>query len=279
MQHTTSTFEVRPGCSLSTQAWRTPQGTSPLVIVHGGGEHAGRYAETASRLAEAGYAVHALDLPGHGRSPGIRGHIGRFEDYEACVHAFLQWTAMRHEGRRPVLLGHSLGGLIATGVAAAHPQAVACLVLSSPLWGLSAPIPRWKRAVARLLDPVWPSLTMARPRHNGAVLSHDPRVEAAYRSDPLVHPLASVRLYAEIRRQFALLPSLLPRLCMPVLVLQAGDDRLASSEAVRRLFPLVGSSRKRLIVYEGFYHEVLNEIERARVLGDLLQWLAEENTR
>ena len=273
IQQTEGWFEARPGLSLYERGWAGAQAASPLVIVHGGGEHSGRYAETAACLAQAGYAVCAFDLPGHGRSPGVRGHIERFEEYLECVGAFVGLVAGRHAPRRPVLLGHSLGGLIATAFAAARREPLSCLVLSSPLWGLSVPVPWWKRAAGRLLSPVWPSLTLARPHQKGLVLSHDLQVEAAYHNDPLVHYRASVRLYTEILETFAQLPRLLPEIRVPTLVLEAGEDRLASTDTVRRLFPLIGSQDKRLIVYEGYYHEVLNEVERPRVRQDLLDWL------
>jgi lysophospholipase len=261
--------EARAGLSLYCRRWEEDGDRSPVVIIHGAGEHSGRYAKTAARLAKVGHAVHALDLPGHGRSPGVRGHIGRFDDYLACARRFIGQIA----GPPPVLLGHSLGGLIATFYAIAHPDTIQSLVLSSPLWGLSVAIPWWKRIVARAVSPLWPSLTMERPRASGDVLSHDPQVTAQYKRDPLVHFRASVRLYTELLERFERLPRALPQLRAPTLVLQAGDDRIASTETVERLFPAVGAKRKRLVVYPAFYHEILNEVDKERVFQDLLAWL------
>ena len=112
-----------------------------------------------------------------------------------------------------------------------------------------------------------------RPRIGGGMISHDPEMAAAYDADPLIHGWASPRFYTEFLRTAALLPKLLPRITCPTLVLQAGDDHVVSFETTQRLFPLIGSADKQLIVYDGFYHEVLNELERKRVRADLLQWL------
>lgn len=265
--------EVRPECSLYYQRWGQAAARAPLVIAHGAGEHSGRYAETAERLAQAGWTVWAFDLEGHGRSPGVRGHIRRFDDYLADLASCIRFVSQQHGGAPPVLLGHSLGGMISTHYAAAHGQTIRALVLSSPLWGLRARIPLWKHVLAYALSGVWPSVTLRRPRTLEIVISHDEEVKRRYLTDPLMHFVASARFYVEMRRAEALLPQTLPRVSVPVLVLQAGDDRIASAKAVERLFPLIGTSDKRLIIYDGYYHEVLNEVGRERVVQDLLAWL------
>jgi len=175
--------------------------------------------------------------------------------------------------QKPVLIGHSLGGLITTFYAVKHPETIQGLALSSPIWGLNFEIPLWKRTVGHILSPLWPSFTMERPQVEGDVLSHDPQIAAQYAVDPLVHFRASVRLYTELMSRFRELPHALSQLRIPLLVLQTGDDRVASPEVVKRLLPTVGSTIKRLICYEGFYHEVFNELEKERVVRDLLDWL------
>ena len=116
-------------------------------------------------------------------------------------------------------------------------------------------------------------LTMSRPTSGADVLSHDPQVGVRYTHDPLVHFKASARFYVELRGRFTQLPQALPRLKIPVLLLQAGDDRIASAEATARLFPDIGSDQKKLIIYDGYYHEILNEVDRDVVFQDLVGWL------
>lgn len=269
----TGSFTAGSGLELFYRSWTIPQPATTLVLVHGGGEHSGRYAETAARLASDGCATYAFDLVGHGRSPGVRGHIDRFEDYVQAVARFVVFVSQRAAGRPPVLFGHSLGGLISTFYAVAHQRALSGLVLSAPFWQMRVVVPWWKDAVARLVEPIWPSLIMNRPRIGGEVLSHDPQKVAEHAADPLNHHKASARFYLELRRRFALVPSVLPQLTLPVLVVAAGDDQVASVETTRRLFPSIGSEQKRLIVYEGMFHELVNEVDRTRVWDDLAAWL------
>lgn len=273
VRHEDGYIDVRPGLALYHQHWSGTESKKPLVIVHGAGEHSGRYRDTATRLIRQGFHVHAVDLPGHGRSPGIRGHISHFEEYLTAIERFVADVTARHHGDRPVLLGHSLGGLIATWYAIRFPETIRGVVLSSPLWGLNVPVPYWKRALAHILSPLWPSLTMERPRSSERALSHDVQVGLDYASDPLVHFRASVRFYTELQQRINALPHGLPRLRLPLLVLQGGGDRIASADAVRRLFPAAASQQKRLIVYDGYYHEVLNETGKEQVFTDMEHWL------
>ncbi len=227
----TGFYELRPGFSVFYRSWVSSSATTPLIIVHGGGEHSGRYDNTAAWLNREGLAVYCADLRGHGQSPGVRGHIQRFEEYVDDLLVFVSMVSRQHEGRRPILLGHSLGGLIATIYGMQHAETICCLILTSPLWGLNVPVPLWKRVVARCLSAVWPSLVMHRPTISGDVLSHDPEVGTRYRNDPLVHFKASIRLYTEVTRWLRRLPQVIHHLILPVLVLQGGDDRIASAPA------------------------------------------------
>jgi alpha-beta hydrolase superfamily lysophospholipase len=272
-------FRAAEGVWLHTRRWVPESARMPLVLMHGAGEHSGRYDALACRLAQEGFSIHAFDARGHGTSPGRRGDL-RLNAGIDDLHAFISDDLPpRCAGARPVLLGHSLGGLLATWYAAEHPDQIRALALSSPLWRLNVRVPLWKRFVARLLARAWPSLTMRRPTHSRFVLSHDPDVERLYFHDPLVHFYASIGLYRDILDRTARLPGALARIKLPALILQAGDDRIASAEAVRLLAPEIGGSDVSLRIFDGWFHEVFNEVGREGALRQLLDWLrAQEPT-
>ena len=273
VQHAGGFFEVHRGLALYYQQWTTAHTHTPLIIVHGGGDHSGRHSETAKRLVQVGYAVYAFDLPGHGQSPGKRGHIRCFEDYIAHLRVFVQQVSTWHAGQRPIVLGHSFGGLIGTHYAIQYHGTVRCLILSSPLWGINFHIPLWKRLIAYGALPIWPSLTMERPRMGENVLSHDPQVTALWTNDPLVHSRVSAYLYRELQQRLKALPLVLLQLTVPTLILQGGSDRVSSPQITAQLFPFIGAPKKKMIMYDGYAHEVLHEVDKERVFQDMIAWM------
>lgn len=254
------------------RVWEPKRARGTLAIVHGYGEHAGRYREFSAWLAGHGWRVVACDLPGHGRSPGRRGHIRRFSDYLSVVEALL---AEAQRAAPVFLLGHSLGGLIAARYLELEPQAASGLILSSPFFGLALPVPAWKRALAQMLSRLWPAASLPsgiRPED----LSHDPKVVEAYRRDPLVHRVATARWFTEVlAAQTAALRDA-PKLEVPVLIVQGEEDRLAQVAATRAFAAACGSPSLTLKLYGGLYHETLNELDRKRVWQDILAWLEGE---
>ena len=143
MEHSSVQFAAADGLLLTRQAWR-PDGepAAVLAVVHGYGEHGGRYRGLAEDMAARGYAVHVYDLRGHGRSAGRRGHLGRFGDYLDDTAVYLEAVRGEQPGRPLFLLGHSLGGLIAAAYAEDRPtEGLAGLILSSPFLRLGMPVP------------------------------------------------------------------------------------------------------------------------------------------
>lgn len=263
------------GVRLFTRAWTPAQPIASVLIVHGVGEHSGRYERLAGELTQAGFAVFAYDHRGHGRSEGQRGHIDRFTDYLDDLDRAVAWA--RGRGPRPLfLIGHSLGGLIVLHAAARTPALADGLVLSSPACGLAVHVPAWKHAVAMLANVIWPTLAMRRTRVDSAYLSHDPAIGRAYLADPLVHFFITARGYAEVlTRLRRAAEAAAASVRLPALVFQAGDDHLVDAQATRAMFNALGSADKQLVWLEGWYHEVFNEAERARMIGQVLAWLRE----
>ncbi len=253
-------------------ALRRPEGPvrGAALVVHGYAEHSGRYDEVVEALAGRGILTATFDLRGHGHSGGPRGHVDRFSDFVRDVDDLLGALGREEAWRRagpPVLLGHSLGGLIAFHAALADPGQVRALVLSSPYFGLALRVPAVKRLAARALSRVRPGLGLPSGLR-GADVTTDPERARAYDDDPLVFPNATARFFTESLAAQARALEQAPSMRLPILILQAADDKVASTAASRALFERIGSLRKEYRSCEGCYHEIFNERGRDRWVGE-----------
>ena len=238
-----------------------------IVIVHGIGEHSGRYANTGSWLAEAGYRVRGFDLLGFGASSGARGDVAHWSLYLDQVEGHL--TAMKTEERPLVLFGHSLGGLIATEYAVSERPQPDLLVLSSPaLEGGAA----WQKALAPFFGRAFPTLSLP-TAVKGAMLSRDPSVGEAYFADPLNLFKATTRLGAHAFAAQDRVAPLLGRIKIPTFVFHGGEDRLVPPSASELLVTGPQSTNIERHLYPNLRHETLNEPEGKLVIGDVIDWL------
>jgi alpha-beta hydrolase superfamily lysophospholipase len=273
-QHSEETVTTRDGLQLYAQTWR-PDGeaSGAVVIVHGFGEHSGRYEHVAGRLVAAGFAVHAYDQRGHGRSEGERAYVTTFRDYLMDLDQFLGSVRAAEAGKPVFLLGHSMGGgVVALYVATRQPE-VAGIVLSGAATQPQAGL------VNRLLDPTIRLVAKVAPKTPlqalaAADVSRDPEVVTAYEEDELVYhgPLrfgmiaAFGRATRRIRDDAMLIAD-------PILIMHGTEDALVGVDASRTLYEAVSSRDKTLKEYPGLYHEILNEPEQDQVLDDLVAWL------
>lgn len=254
-------------------AW--PQPGVPLrgviVLVHGLGEHAGRYAHVVSRLNQWGFAVRAYDQRGHGHSAGARGGI---PDDACLLDDLARVVDSARERAGPqlplIVLGHSLGGLVAARFVALGLRAVQGLVLSSPALdpGLSA----FQKLLVAVLPRLLPGLRVGNGL-NPHYLSHDPTVVQAYRADPLVHDRISARLARFIAQASAETVAQAAHWQVPTLLLYAGDDRLVNPAGSRRFAQAAPAALVQSQCFEDLYHELFNESEVAAVFGSLQHWL------
>jgi len=277
MQHTESKFKTTDGLELYCRAWQ-PDGNdkatakAALAVVHGYGEHSGRYLNLVNALAPRGYAVYAYDLRGHGKSPGPRGHVSRFDEYIKDTHAFLAWARGQEPKHKVFLLGHSLGGLIVSAYAEAHPNELPGLIMSSAFLRMKLKVPGWKMTVAKTLSSLRPTFTMANDL-GADLLSHDPAVAAAYVADPLNHHVSTARWATEIFAAQTRALDNAPSVKIPTLVMYAGDDLIADPEGSALFFQRLSSADKTHHRYGGYYHEIFNEVGKDRVFADLEAWL------
>ncbi len=248
------------------------QARGALILLHGFGDHGGRYAELAAWLAERGVSVWALDQRGHGRSPGRRGHVSRFAQFVSDVAA-LRKLVGGEEAAPQLLFGHSFGGTVVLRYLETKPEALAGAVVVCPFLAVAMAVPFWKRALARALLDVVPALPVA-TGINVAHLSTDPAVGQAALSDPLYHRVMTPRAYREVLQAQRAVVAEGDRIEVPLLVLLAGDDRIVSRGAAESFARRLAGDVS-VTVYDGFFHEVFNEppSRRARAYRDVERWL------
>ena len=262
------------GLDLYAQAWLPDDHVRSVVVVaHGLGEHSGRYAGLAEMLVGAGHAVYALDHRGHGRSPGARANIDRFEHLVSDYGAFAGRAARQHPDAPVVLLGHSMGGAVAFATALRLPGAIRGVVLSAPALAAAEAASGTRKLLARVLSTVAPNTGVW--RIDASRVSRDPGVVQAYMADPLVHHGAvPARTVVELLDAMGGFLFQAPKLRLPTLVLHGTRDALVPVEATRPVYQALDVQRRTIKYYEGLFHEVFNEPERAQVIADLLHWLA-----
>lgn len=274
MAQTEGTFKASGGIDLYYQVWRN--GEKPraiLAIVHGFGEHGGRYSRLVEHMIPNGYALYALDLRGHGRSPGQRGHITAWSEYREDVRAYMEMIWKNEPGIPVFIFGHSMGALIGLDYILHYPDRLQGAIISgAPIQPTGAASPALI-LVARVLSNLWPTFAMNLGLEVEAI-SRDPKVVQAYRSDPLVHGKTTPRWGTESLDTVAWVKTHAGELQVPLLMVHGGDDRLGAAAGSEWFCAQVRNPDKQVIVYPGSYHEVHNDLDSDRLMADLDAWLA-----
>ncbi|WP_455285022.1 alpha/beta hydrolase [[Eubacterium] cellulosolvens] len=273
-RHIEGSFQGTRGTQIHYGAW-TPSGKPKaiLVIVHGIGEHSRRYVHVADHMARLEFAVWACDLRGHGKSGGKRGHVDSFDDYLADLGQLIRIARDHYPGTKTFLLGHSLGGLIAPNYAEKHPGELDGLIASAPALGEKMEVSPVKVFLAKTLSSIVPTFSTTTGLDPN-LLSHDREVVREYVEDPMVHKVVTARWFTEYRRAQDETMRHADKLTLPCLVIQSGADGIVDPAVATEFFKRIKSSDKTLKVYEGFYHESLNEIGKESVLRDIDTWLS-----
>ena len=257
---------------LFLRSWR-PAGSprAVVVIVHGFKAHSGLYDWPAERLVEQGYAVHALDLRGHGKSEGDRQYVDKFTDYVADVHK-LVLLAKARDPRLPVfMLAHSAGGVIACEYALEHQAELAGLICES--FAHEVPAPDFALAILKGISYIAPHAHVLNLKN--VDYSRDPAFVERLDNDPLIdqtgYPAHTV---AEMVRADERLKQDFPRITLPVLILHGTADQVTKPHGSVRFYETGGSVDKTLKLYEGHVHDLLNDHDREVVMADIVGWLA-----
>jgi alpha-beta hydrolase superfamily lysophospholipase len=271
---TLSILIASDGQHLALQDWLPEQGTAVramVLLVHGLGEHAGRYDRLADTLCGWGFAVRGYDQHGHGESGGAPGALPSDNRLLDDLAEVVDDTRLRMAPDVPlILLGHSLGGLVAARFVSLQLRPVEALILSSP--ALDAGMNAFQKLLVAVLPALLPELRVG----NGlkpAFLSHDPQVVAAYQTDRLVHDRISARLARFIATAGPATLAAAPGWSVPTLLLYAGQDRLVNPEGSRRFAAAAPGTVLSSLCFETLYHEIFNEADAAPVFAALRHWL------
>jgi len=262
------------GPRLFWRGWLSPAPRRVLRIVHGLGEHSGRYVWLGERLAERGFASYALDYRGHGLSHGPRGHVGRFDEYVGDLARIEAVARERHPDLPASTLGHSQGGLIVLLRSLDDPASAERIALSSPLLALHPDLrlaPVLDRA-ARLLASVIPRAGLPN-RIPPSRVSRDASVVAAYASDPLVVRRVTLGWYRALQSALRKVWAGAPELALPTHLSYAGADRLVDATGCVRWASQAPTRLVQLREWPGLFHEILNEPEREQVADVVAGWL------
>jgi alpha-beta hydrolase superfamily lysophospholipase len=253
------------------RGWLPAEPTGVVVLSHGLAEHSGRYAHVGAALAADGWAVYALDHAGHGLSGGRRVD-GAFGNWVPDLDVLRLHAAARHPGLPLFLVGHSMGGEIALAYALEHQAALSGLVLSAPALSKQA-VPGPLVPVLIALGRVLPTLRLAGIDVHD--ISKDPEVVAAFQADPLNYQgYPTLRLGAAMFGAMDDLAARAGELTLPVLLQHGDADRITTVEVTRALARAIPADDLTVQIYPGLWHEIYNEPERDRPIGDLRSWLA-----
>lgn len=273
MKHHEMQWKSHDGLELFAQAWE-PQVVSPravVCLVHGLGEHSSRYAHVAEALGKEGYVLFAFDHRGHGRSGGIRGHISSIEDFMKDIDLLLEQAQKAYPGLPVLLYGHSLGGVLVLHYALKRKPDLKGVIATSP--GLHTALEKQpvKIFMAKLLGSLTPTTILASGLESKSI-SHDEAVVQAYDKDPLVHDKISLgfgKIMLGVTKWTLENAGNFP---LPLLLLHGKDDKIAFPSSSTE-FAAAAKDRSTLVLWDGAYHELHNEAEKAEVFKTMMMWM------
>ncbi len=275
VRHQTSLFRGTGGVMLVEQSWRPEAAADALpravvVIHHGLKSHSSLYAELANRLVSRGYAVHAYDMRGHGRSAGRRATLDDFGDLTADLDRFIRRVRRREPGRPIFLLGHSVGGVVVTLYALERrPELAGLIVLAPALRVDRLPIEVAATPIAGALLPNLPAVNVP-----NELFSRSPEVVRAMDRDPLIYqPAGPARTGAALTRALVRIWQRADELDIPLLGLHGTADRATSPRGTAELVRKARTRDRTLLLYRGLYHDLIHEPEREQVMADIERWL------
>jgi alpha-beta hydrolase superfamily lysophospholipase len=274
IEHVESKFKASQDVELYQQWW-TPRSDiqGVVVICHGIAEHSGRYDHVARFLCGRGYQVGSFDLRNHGRSGDHSIFVNAFDDYVADLDVFVTRARQTASGKPLFLLGHSMGGtIVILYTITRKPDFLNGIVVTAPAVKISDDISPLLVKISGVLSALAPRLKTI--TLDSASISHDPEVMKRYDSDPLNYRGGlPARTGAELNGAVKRIQTNMEAITLPILIGHGTQDKLADINGSRFLYQRVSSSDKTLKTYEGYYHEIMNEIGKEVVLNDIATWM------
>jgi len=275
MKHQEDWTESSDNTRLYWQRWSPDErARAVLLFVHGLAEHSGRYLHVMQFFAERGFDCWAVDYRCHGKSPGLRVHVDRFDEFLTDIEAARRLVRTEQPDSPFYLIGHSQGGLLVLRNTLDHPEDLDGIIVSSPFLGLhpdaapSVPL----QVVANIISTFSPKLMFSKVA-DPSYLSRDPRVAEAYLADPLVSTTVSARWFTQVQGAQADTRARAANLSVPALVMQSGEDRLVDPVTTRAWAAEAPTELVEYVEWAGFYHEMFNEPEQREVFERMIRWL------
>ncbi|HWS71979.1 MAG TPA: lysophospholipase [Thermoanaerobaculia bacterium] len=266
------TFQAPDGQNIFFRSWQpqaTPRGV--VAVVPGFNSHSGYYEWVAEQLTADGLAVYAVDLRGRGRSDGERFYVDKFADYVGDVSALVKLAKSRHPGLPVYLLGHSAGGVVSCIYTLENPSELAGLICES--FAFQVPAPDFALAVFKGLSHIAPHAHVLHLKNED--FSRDPTVVRTMNEDPLIaHETQPTQTLAEMVRADERLKAEFPRITLPVMILHGTADKATKPSGSQLFYDTVGSTDKTIRLYDGAFHDLLNDTDKQTVMSDVRGWIA-----
>ena len=273
MKHIDGNFKGIRNLNIYYQGWLPDKKIKVvLLVVHGLGEHSGRYMNVVDHFVPLGYAVYGIDHVGHGKSDGEREMVESFDDFTDTLSIFYKMVTQWQAGTPIFILGHSMGGLISSYYLIDHQADFKGAIISGPAVKVGEGISQATIIMGKILSKIVPKMGIIALDVNA--ISKDSAVVTAYENDPLVfHGKTPARLGAEMLSTMQRVNSEASKIALPIILVHGSEDALADPAGSQMLYDETNSKDKTLKIYDGLYHEVFNEPARAQVLNDVENWL------
>jgi acylglycerol lipase len=265
------TIDSTKGVRIFVRSWQPDSKPRAVVVIcHGVNSHSGQYSWAGEQLADSGLAVYALDLRGRGRSDGERFYVEDVADYVSDVAAAIRLAKSRHPGLAVFLLGHSAGGVVSSVYALDNQAELAGFICES--FAFQVPAPGFALAAIKGLSHIAPRLPVLKLKNED--FSRDPKAVETLNNDPLTaHEVQPAITVAALVRADERLREEFPRMTLPLLIMHGTDDKATVCHGSQFFYETAGSKDKTLKLYEGHYHDLLNDIGKEGVMADIKAWI------